>query len=44
MPFHKKKKINFRKYFAYVITLALLILMLISFSPNPEMTEIILFP
>lgn len=42
MPIYRKKT-NLKKYLIMAIIIALLVLMFISFSPNPEMTEIVLF-
>jgi len=43
MPFYKKKK-NYKKHIIFAIVIALIVLMIISFSPNIEMTEVVLFP
>jgi len=42
MPIYRKKN-NIKKYLIMAIIIALLVLMFISFAPNPELTEIVLF-
>ena len=43
MPIYKKKNRS-RKVLIWTIVIVLLILMIVSFSPNPEMNEIVLWP
>jgi len=38
------KQTKFKKYLFWLIIILICVMMVISFSPTPEMTEIILFP
>ncbi len=45
MPIHKKKTHNARnKIIIFAIVAVLVVLMLISFAPAPNVTEIVLYP
>ncbi len=43
MPLNRKKK-NHTKYIVWAIVILLLVLMIISFEPAPEFTEMVLYP
>ncbi len=43
MPLNKRKK-NHTKYIIWAIIILLSVLMIISFAPNPEFTETVLYP
>lgn len=43
MSLYKRKKHN-KKYLIWAIIITLLVLMIISFTPNTEITETVLFP
>lgn len=44
MPLHKKKNNTLRNILIGVVVIALIVLMIISFSPAQNVTEIVLYP